>query len=254
MNSNRTTGAYIKLFLSAIFFINTSCIHTKSKEIVPVVIDNNNNSYQLLSNDLMVKSFVYSESKYPLSEFFDKLSKGEFKDSFKNVSLTYKPSNTTNEVLRNLLKNGLVPVYVTLKNISSQDMKISFNQFQLSDGIYKFRAFDPSFVPNEIKRLSPTAIAANVYNITVSAVFSVLIFGMLTMASVAPNGSVNINGLTMNDNKVLNDTQKIIHFDYKNYILNEINLKPEEEFAGLLFFNTENLKDTRDFQLELKAN
>ena len=58
----------------------------------------------------------------------------------------------------------------------------------------------------------------------------------------------------MNNNKVLNKTQKTIRFDYKNYILNEISLKSEDEFQGLLFFNTEKLKDTRDFRLELKSN
>ena len=59
------------------------CIHTNPYEAKQVELEKENNNFSktLLFENLQIKNIVYTENKFPLSDFFDKLTSGEFNES-----------------------------------------------------------------------------------------------------------------------------------------------------------------------------
>jgi hypothetical protein len=245
-----TSFKVYRFFLCFVFFLNTSCIHTASSETKSVEIEKTiTDSVDILKVDnLQIRSKVYSDEKYPLSDFFNKLLRGDFKESFKKANLNYKPSNTKNEMLRNLLSSGLVPVYVSIKNTSSQNRTISYEQFSLSDDRETYQSLNPVNLPKQIRQFSPAAAASNVYNVTVVATVTLM---LLVLIAYAPNGIQGGGGSgNFFDEPILNETQKTTRIDYKNYVIGKKTLAPNEELSGLLFFNLESMQDTSDFKIK----
>ena len=247
------THLFTRLFICVILILNASCIHTQSYVVKQMELEKDNKKLTntLTFNKLQINSVIYSEGKFPLSDFFSKLARGDFEESFKHANLSYKPSNTSNEILRNLLSSGLVPVYVSIKNTSSSELKVSFNQFHITNGSDRYRAFNPEFLPREIKRFSPAAAAANVYNITITSASLFMVALLLASATSPYTPSYDGHGMGNENSIVINKTEKTTRFDYKNYIINKKTLKPNEEIYGLLFFNTEKQIDAGDFNLEI---
>lgn len=239
-------------FLICITLIfNTSCIHTKSNEIKQVELEKEKNTFTntLLLKNLEIKSIVYSETKFPLSDFFNRLMEGEFKESIKQANLNFKPSNTENEIMHDLLGNGIVPAHVFIKNVSNNEIKLSFKQFYLSNGNERHVAFNPDYLPNEIKQFSPTAVAANVYNFTVVVTITFMIALLLSPISHYSSGPYG-GGYHKKKDDIFNETDKTIRIDYKNYVISEKILRPGEETNGLIFFNLKKLKNPHNYYLE----
>lgn len=251
----------IKVIICASIILDTSCIHTPPYEVKHLEMKKENVFPGALSSkNLEIKNIVYSEDKFPLSDFFEKLMAGEFNESFKQINLSYKPSNTKNEILQKLLSNGLIPVYVSIKNNSSTDVKVSFNQFNLANESEKFQALSPTYLPNKVKQFSPTAVAANIYNVTIAITVGVMI-ALLLRGNGVPNlgsgGKGSNYSNSENESKsdgIFNKTEFTTHIYYENYVINEKIIKPDEVFYGLLFFKPENIKGTQDFFLEFSED
>lgn len=240
-------------FLSLIFILNSvACIHTESYEVKTIDSDSEKIKYtdSVSNKKLEIKSVIYSDDKFPLEEFFYELSMGRFKKSFKRARLSYKPSTTQNEILKNLLSSGLVPVYVSIKNVSLQEQKVQYSQFVLvEDENHKYSAFNPIMLPDQIKQFSPAAVTANVYNVTLVTTTALLIAILLAHSP----GNLNIpnsGGGLDSDFEIINKTEKTTRIDYRDYVIKSKTLKAQEEIRGLLFFNLESMQDTSDLKLD----
>lgn len=239
----------LKLFLVLVLAVNTSCIHTKSREYKNLYLDEKSKPNQILNNEkIQVKSLIYSAEKYPLEDFFSQLMRGEFKKSFKKIRLSYKPSNTDNEILKNLLTSGLVPVYVQIKNTSNSDMKISYEEFTLASETQRYRSFNPAGLPSQIRQFLPSAVAANVYNVAVGV--AVVLMVLLVLSQMRSGFSWPSGSSGSANEPVLNSTEKITTIDYNNYLIKEKLLKPGESAAGLIFFSLESMQSAEDMTLD----
>ena len=154
--------------------------------------------------------------------------------------------------MHDLLSSGIVPAHVSIKNISSNEIKVSYKQFYLTNGIETHGTFSPDYLPTKIKRFSPAAVAANVYNFTVVFTITFMIAMLLSPFSQGYSDSGYTSG--KKNDAIFNDTEKTIRIDYKNYVVNEKTLKPGEEINGLIFFNLKKIKMPHDFYLEYKPD
>jgi len=241
----------IKLLVCISIILNSGCIHTNTYEVKKVELEKGSNTFAktLFYKNLQIKNTVYSEGKFPLADFFDKLMAGEFNESIKYANLNFKPSNIKNELMHDLLSSGIVPVHVSIKNTGDKEIIVSHKQFYLTSGTDSSETFSPAYLPNEIKKFSPAAVAANVFNFTIVLTLTFMIALLLSPLSLPPSGPANSS---KKSNPVFNDTEKTVRIDYKNYIVNEVVLKPDEEAYGLLFFSLKRIESTREYYLEYK--
>ncbi|MEK6627059.1 MAG: hypothetical protein AABY53_00395 [Bdellovibrionota bacterium] len=241
----------IKILICIVIIINTSCIHTNKHEVKKVELENGNHAFSKTLNykNLQIKNIVYTESKFPLSEFFNKLMDGEFSESIKSVNFNLKLTNTTNQIMHDLLSNGIVPVHVSIKNVSDNEMTVYYKQFYLTNGNDTNETFSPKYLPNEFKKFSPPAVAANVFNFTVVLTITFMIALLLSPLGHLPPGSANSS---KKSDSIYNDTEKTVRIDYKHYVIDEKSLKPGEEVYGLLFFSLKRIKSAHGFYLEYK--
>lgn len=234
----------VKLSIVFVLLLNSSCIHTTSTESHFVSIKDSDKAPRNVSsiNSVILEQIVYQPEQLPLEVFFRRLQGGEFVDAFKKINFNYKQSNTDNQMIREMLSDGLVPAYVRVKNTSEHPLMIKSTQFVLkvSDGKTESPALDASEIPYQFSRFNPSAFAANVYNIGVVVIVTVAI--ILILASASNGGHMPSNFFpsesrhSHSDSEVLNPIQKTTKLKYEDYLLNRIVLAPGAEIQGLLFF------------------
>lgn len=232
--------------------LNTSCIHTKKYEDKDVSLNQSTSEFyhKITYPNVEIQNVVYSKTKYPLSDFFEKLMEGEYNESIKKIDLDFKPTNTNNDIMHDLLDRRIIPAYVSIKNTSTQDIMISYKQFYLKNSHSSYQAFNPEYLPTEIKKTSPEAIAANIYNVTIGVTVTIVL--LLSIASATGGSVPNAGGLL--DFPIYNDTEKVTRIDYKNYLINEKVIKPNEQVYGLVFFSLKKVKSPHDFKLDYRVN
>ncbi|RZA23600.1 MAG: hypothetical protein EOP10_12285 [Proteobacteria bacterium] len=98
--------------------LQSACIHTVSEERVSIEILalDKLGSTGASKDSLRIEHLVYTPSKLPLEDFFDRLMAGEFQESFRRINLLYTPATSDDKVLQNLLSVGMIPVYVRMEN------------------------------------------------------------------------------------------------------------------------------------------
>lgn len=229
-------------------FVVSSCIHTKSKELVYLDIDASETRgltplLKPMDDRLAISYLVYTPSKLPLEDFFRRLANGEFGSALDGLNLGYT-SNTRNEILRELLDAGLVPVYVRIKNESDSPKTIAEKDFFLSSGPERVSAIAAVNVPREFERFHPEAVAANVINVTTAIVIIVAVVVVLAAACQANCGGLgNAGGPSWGgdggDGSILNDTTLTRQFGYRDYLIQATMLEPGASVEGLVFFRTD---------------
>lgn len=238
----------MKIFISIILFFNTSCIHLNSTDQQSVDLKRSNslNLEKFTFEKIEIDNLVYKQSEYPLEEFLRKLIAGDFNKVLNNIDFKYTPSNTDNEIILELIKEGLIPVYVSIKNTGSAPVKISEKNFSLSDGVIQLQALDLNNIPKSFERFNSKAILANTYNISVAiigtvivlAVLGIIFKGSLQLIGSGGRSSPSYSSGGRGGADIINSTQKTTQIDYQNYLISERTLEPDEVFQGLLFFSS----------------
>lgn len=249
-----------KIFYSlliATFVFNTSCIHTESVENKSIDLDKNQTAFTVMAKEnLQIEDLIYVEEKYPLGDFFHDLQSGKFNEAFHHADLKYHPSNSKNQILRELIHDGYIPAYVRIKNVGKTSMNISERNFFLTDKDLRITAISSANVPREFNRFNSEALAANIYNVTVvtTAVVGVVALLVATRANLGSmgNGTSSGSSNSLFDSPVINDTQKTTHIDYRDYLIRLGDLMPGESTEGLLFFLNSG-HEARHFRLEFGA-
>lgn len=228
-------------------FTNLSCIHVSSTEHKTLDLKSKKTLQEITGPaNLRISSLIYTESIYPLETFLKKLIEGDFNDAISTVTLSYKPSNVDNQLISELIEEGLVPVYVKIENRSTVPMTISERNFYITDNERQFSALSSQEIPRAFKRFSSSAVAANAYNIGATAVVYV---GVLVAVGIVSSqggqfqnsghlGSTTNHSSTAGSDeiKILNKTQKTTVIDFQDYLLGEKTLAPFTAIEGLLFF------------------
>lgn len=239
----------MRMLLIVILFLNSSCIHLNATEYQTVAVEYSKAQHQetITFDKLQIENLVYTESVYPLEEFLSKLIAGDFKEVLDKIDLKYKPSNTDNKIILELIKEGLVPVYVNVKNNGPEPVKISEKNFYISDGVTQVPALSFENVPRSYKRFNSKAVVANTYNISVVVIGTVVALAVLGIifrhggfpSGIGSGGSsktrYSSGGMGDND-KIINTTQKTTLIDYRNYLISEQTIEPNQSVQGLLFF------------------
>lgn len=240
----------LRIILILIFILNSSCIHLNSTEYRSVEIENTKAQHQetIIFEKLQIENLVYTESVYPLEEFLSKLLSGDFKEILNKIDLKYKPSNTDNKIILELIKEGLVPVYVNIKNTGPEPIKISEKNFYLSDGDVQIQALNFDRVPRSYERFNSKAVAANTYNISVVVIGTIValaVLGIIFRGASLPSGigsggssksKYSSGSVKGRDSEILNDTHKTTRIDYRDYLISEKTIESNESLQGLLFF------------------
>lgn len=242
---------FLQLFLVFTLLVNTSCVHIKSGEDVKLQLEQNANVQSDQTPSYEIKSFIYSENKYPLEDFLTKLKNGEFAESLKNINLNYTPANTDNKIFRKLINRGYVPVYISYQNKSQSDVKINYSQFVITDGQNTITPLNPIHLPKKFKQFHPPALAANTYNVTVT-ITGVVVLALLLASLRVQNFNFDGLDISKSDETIIYPLDYTTRIDYQNLVLNEKILKPNESFSGLLFFY--NKKKTNLENYDLKFN
>jgi hypothetical protein len=100
------------------FILNASCMHVKTGENVKVQLDQNNDLNLIQTENYEIKSFVYSEDKFPLEDFLVRFKNGEFTESLKSINLNYSPANTNNKIFKKLIgRNYYLIIDIFLSDI-----------------------------------------------------------------------------------------------------------------------------------------
>lgn len=243
--------------LTASLVFNASCIHMESSENKKLDLEKNEkNLASMNKEDLQIESQVYIEEKYPLNDFFHDLKSGKLTQAFHNIDLKYRPSNSKSQVLRELIADGYIPVYVRVKNIGKKSIRITERNFFLVDKGVRINAILSTNIPKEFSRFNSTAVAANVYNVTVTTVAIVGVIALLAAAAVAAKGNTGgfgfpggSGGGSGPDGRVLNDTHFTTRIDYQDLLFQPKRIQPDESLEGLLFFINPD-KESHDFHLE----
>jgi hypothetical protein len=248
---------WLSLFLCISLFFNGGCIHPSAIEDKSLNLSGTDKTPEsrVAHSTLQIESIVYSQTKWPLTDFFERLMDGEFRDSIAKVDLRYTPSNTQNEILRELIDDGFIPVFVNIKNTSSIPIKISESQFYLESDSSHIPAIAADRVPRMFKRFSPEAVAASVYNVGVVVVTSAVLLAALVAIAKDNNG---FNQMYFGDmpalsgpqnSTVINDPEKTTKINYRNYLISKREIPPYSEVQGLLFFFNSAKRDSRVLHL-----
>lgn len=242
--------------------LNSSCIHTQSHEYKEIKNPNASTPPLMTKQfgDLQLRSVVYVPSKFPLSNFFTRLKKGEFTDAFKRLDLNYKQSNVNDEALAQIIDHGFIPAYVEVQNLGKESVILDEKNFFLSNGKNQIKGFYSEHLPKEFKEFSPAAVGANVINTGVVIVgFVAILAAFVVVASSSSSGNPDFSFLGKDKDQVntndgvYNDINTTTKVDYKNLLLTKTEIKPGETMRGLLFFNFENYIDIHEHELFLSA-
>lgn len=216
----------LSAILSASLLTTSSCIHVPSSETEKLQLHESDKavgSPQVL-NELEVRSQIVSP-------------------------------NTHSKLLKELMSQGLTPVYVKVHNNSSEPIRIEEKDFILVRGAtLEMEPIANEGLPRAVHRFNPVAVAANVHNVTVT-VLGIFVIAAAIVA-VPANGSPDLRFYpTGHENMtVINSTTKTIYLSYQDGLLTSQVIAPGQSVEGLLFF--ENLKrvPTNEWSLSLRPN
>lgn len=235
---------------------NSGCIHTEKsyRERLSAESIGKSPDRSISSEKVQIKGLVYNESELPLSDFFRRLSEGEFKKAFQDLSLAYKPSNIYSSIVSEMISAGLVPVYVEIKNTGMEPLQISEKNFVLGHGKQRISPLAAREVPSAIEHFSPKAALANVYNTVV--VTLVIITIMVILASLRINSWPNFGSSSSgsgsgssSNSRVWNDTTVKKFIDYQDYLITSREIAPGESYRGLLFFEYRHASQKQELEL-----
>lgn len=234
--------------LSLVFLFNSaSCVHVKESETIEPKIsksDESKTKIKLIPNG-EIEYLVYSEAKYPLENFFNGLMAGEFTSIITRIDIEYKPSNHSNDAFEKMLKHGLRPVYIKLKNSSEENMTFRQEMFNLCNSSDCKKSILKRNVPRVLSETNPNAYVANAWNLTIVTTLIVMAAVILTAATggVGRSGSVPSFtgggfGRSSNDTKVFNETEKTLFLKFNDILIGDTVIPPKSEISGLIFFYT----------------
>ncbi|MES2746621.1 MAG: hypothetical protein V4655_14405 [Bdellovibrionota bacterium] len=237
--------------------LQSACIHTVSEERVSIEILalDKLGSTGASKDSLRIEHLVYTPSKLPLEDFFDRLMAGEFQESFRRINLLYTPATSDDKVLQNLLSVGMIPVYVRMENKDTRPYIFNEGDFTLDDGAQRLKAIPAAQLPKALKKFHVGAVGANIYN---TGVVVLVVAGIMAVMAIAARGQVgNIptgNSLVNSEpeTRIYNATTKTTHLDYKNYLLTARTIAPGESGQGLLFFRAGNTFDNGNIRFRFK--
>lgn len=265
---------YFQLVIATHFFLFTSCIHTKGKELEEVQIEsinfNDNQSiYKTENSNYSLQIITLRDSQYPLGEFFSALKRGQLLEGFKKIDLRYQPANYSNKALTMLMEEGFQPIYVRITNNSKKPLTFDEKSFFIKTNYKIITGFYSEALPQEIERLNTKALGANIYNTGVVVVSFVGLLGFvylythtlqdMKLPPLFPNGEPNTSNPSHikspeSDFNVYNNINKSISIEYKNYLLTKTILQPGQTTSGLLFFYDSSLKDNEIKQFDFSLN
>jgi len=210
---------------------------------------------------LEVRSFVYEPAKFPLSDFFRRLERGDFSDALKSLKLSRTPSAIDSKALRLLIQEGFVPVLVDVANAGDVPFDASRLRFRLEIGAETLLPISNQNVPLELRRLDPKAPEAMAYNTGVlivdAAELALLVAAVAALVVVAARGggSISVPGSSAGARTPADQgcagtdglrdrcqpafkvsATKTVDVDASALLWSPRVLAPDEEARGLLFF------------------
>lgn len=247
-----------RLFLVFLVIWSEACIHTPRsyrERMVPAALAGKPDR-SLISGSAQIHGLVYSQAELPLSDFFRRLSEGEFTEALKSFNLSYRPSNIYSSLVSDLIDRGTIPVYIEIKNIGAEPLRISERNFVLKHKEKRILALAADQVPNEIKSFSPQAALANTYN-TVIVTLAVLTILLLLGASGGNHWPANgpagapggISTSKSSESVIWNDTYPSTYIDYRDYLFSRSEIAPGEVRKGLIFFNYKHFSQEDELEL-----
>ncbi|MBY0451872.1 MAG: hypothetical protein K2P92_02475 [Bdellovibrionaceae bacterium] len=233
--------------LCVVMFLNSGCIHLPSAETKTVAPETSGALTLNESPQYRIESLIYQPEKFPLDDFFARLKKGEFVEAFKAIHLFYRPSNTQNQALKELISAGYTPVYIRFTNKTEREMSFDESYFRLIAESERYAPLSVRSLPREFSRFSFQSTAANVYNVTVVVVATlILMVAIVGVATAGGGGGGNWGNLFSElDNgpgsrghsgEILNDVTIETKIDYRDHLIKKTTLQPRETTQGLLFF------------------
>ncbi len=142
-------------------------------------------------------------------------------------------------------------------NVSSSPVKLNEIHFYLQNGPIKYQAIHISEIPRTIKRFHPAAFAANVFNVTVVVMASIIVALALSplCSHNCPMGFGSRSSASQSgDSEVLNSIDKTTNIVYQDYLIQEMELASGASIQGMLFFYNENKGGMRKFRLKHNPN
>lgn len=240
-------------------FVNAGCIHLPPAETKTVAPETSGPFTLNENRQYRIESMAYKREKYPLDDFLRRLKKGEFVEAFKAIHLNYQPSNTQNQALKELIEAGYTPVFVRFTNKTESEMNFDESYFKLIAENQRYSALSVKTLPREFSHFSFQSTVANVYNVTVVVVATLVLFAALGALRASPQG--NWDGLfsdfsdggrhSQQSSNILNDVTIETKIDYRNHLIKKTVLGPGETTQGLLFFRT-NSADLTESWIEIQ--
>jgi hypothetical protein len=239
---------WLKIFVAFIFSLTTSCVSKPLRENHTLNINRIDASSlpEKSTGSLQYSEQIYTTSKLPLEDFFNGVMTGQFVNALKNLDILYRPSNTDNEVLLELLGHGIVPVFIKVHNAGGNPMQFNPQQFSLVDNGVNHSSINKSELPDRITKFSTANAASNVINvgaviILMTAVIAAMVAARSNLPGHISEGAFNSGG-SSTELYELKGTTIITKIDYGSLILEPKVLQPKETVQGLVFFQTKNQK------------
>lgn len=239
----------LSIFIATNIFFLTSCIYTKNKDYKDLKVDeisfnSKNNFYSHQHINYKLNFIFLKPSELPFELFFKKLAKGQLRKSLQSINLTYEPANYSNSAIQMLNEEGFIPVYIELTNTGLKPIYFDEKSFILINSSTKeqLSAFYAEALPKELERFNTKALAANIYNTGVvvlgyASIFGILYVGLVNDVHMASADGALVNGISnVTDRAVYNPLNKSIEINYKNLLVSQSVLKPNETARGLLFY------------------
>jgi hypothetical protein len=238
----------------------SGCVHVTTHETKTVDLPASPALTTQRFGDLNARSLLYRPSKLPLDDFFSRLSRGEFRDAFREVDFNYEPSNVGNEGLRRMIDEGYLPLYLEITNQGSTAVEVNAQKFALEGGHHLEPTVPENELPSIFKKFNPEAAAANAANVGIVVVSSVAILVALAYVAAAcrsDNCATNLVSATGAEathgkSRVFNDWTKTTRVEFRQYLFPATQtLEPGASARGLLFFHVENMTGLKNYRLTL---
>jgi hypothetical protein len=184
---------------------------------------------------------IYTTSKLPLEDFFSGLLKGRFNEALSEIDITYHPSNIDNDLVERLVKNGITPVFLTVRNTTSAPVQLKLKNFTLKDRNEVLLPVSQNELPAKISRFSPQNMADNILSVTAGVLVVVaVIFVVIASGHGASNIDMPANTFDGNDSGLFSvkDTTVVTKIDYGKILLQDQILQPKQAAQGVIFFQT----------------
>lgn len=246
----------LRLSVAVVLVLNLSCVHTRSHENAPVELSTQTTPQKVVVyDDLKIESLLVTEDKWPAEDFFKNLQRGEMKVAFQRFDLRYKPANTDSKILRELVKDGFVPVVVRITNNGDHEKQISEKNFYLADGEQKYPALIFELIPREFERFNSAAVLANVYNVSL---VTIGILGVVALMSLGTHGGgplpSPIPGNSKSgseDSEILNSVWKKTHIEYRDLVLTDEKIAPKQTLERIVFFKVRAASNSQNLYLKM---